>query len=70
MNKHKINVKEIPKEIKDSFEELYVDKKQQKDIDAFAKYKKKPKKSIVDKLYENYKWKQYCKKNNIEYSQL
>ena len=70
MNKHKINVKEIPKAVKDSFDELYVDKKQQKDIDAFAKYKKKTKKSIVDKLYENYKWKQYCKKNNIEYSEL
>jgi len=70
MNKHKINVKEIPKEVTDSFDELYVDTKQQKDIDAFAKYKKKTKKSVVDKLYEKYKWKQYCKKNNIEYTDI
>jgi len=69
MNKHKINVKEIPKEIRDSFDELYVDKKQQKDIDAFAKYKKKTKKSVVDEIYEKYKWKQYCAKNYIEYTE-
>jgi len=70
MNKHKINVKEIPKEVTDSFDELYVDTKQQKDIDAFAKYKKKTKKSVVDEIYEKYKWKQYCKKNNIEYTDI
>ena len=70
MNIHKVNEKDISAEVKDSFDELFVNKKQQLNIDAFAKYKKKTKKSVVDEIYEQYKWKQYCNKNNIEYSDI